>query len=111
MVEEKANLLYNNKVYIGHVGDSRVYRIRNEIIRKITTDHSYVEKLIKEGYEDFDKEYPFSCKGTDIYIKLFDILDSYISEEEVSDIRQMQLNENITRICFFSLSRFDMPAI
>ncbi len=69
------------------------------------------EKLIKEGYEDFDKEYPFSCKGTDIYIKLFDILDSYISEEEVSDIRQMQLNENITRICFFSLPRFDMPAI
>ena len=69
------------------------------------------EKLIKEGYEDFDQEYPFACKGTEIYIKLFDILDSYIKEEEVPDIRQMQLNENITRICFFSLSRFDMPVI
>lgn len=42
-------LVYGNKVYIGHVGDSRVYRVRKNIIRKITTDHSYVEKLVKEG--------------------------------------------------------------
>lgn len=42
-------LLYNNKVFIGHVGDSRVYRIRKNIIRKLTSDHSYVEKLVKEG--------------------------------------------------------------
>lgn len=42
-------LLYNNKVFIGHIGDSRVYRIRKNIIRKLTTDHSYVEKLVKEG--------------------------------------------------------------
>ena len=42
-------LIYGNKVYIGHVGDSRTYRIRKNIIRKITTDHSYVEKLVKEG--------------------------------------------------------------
>lgn len=42
-------LIYNNKVFIGHVGDSRVYRIRKNIIRKLTTDHSYVEKLVREG--------------------------------------------------------------
>ncbi|NLC87842.1 MAG: Stp1/IreP family PP2C-type Ser/Thr phosphatase [Clostridiaceae bacterium] len=42
-------LIYNNKVYIGHVGDSRVYRIRKDFIRKITHDHSYVEKLVKDG--------------------------------------------------------------
>ena len=42
-------LIYNNKAFIGHVGDSRVYRIRKNIIRKITTDHSYVEKLLREG--------------------------------------------------------------
>ena len=42
-------LIYNSKAYIGHVGDSRVYRIRNNIIKKLTTDHSYVEKLIKDG--------------------------------------------------------------
>lgn len=42
-------LIYNNNIFIGHVGDSRVYRIRKNIIRKITNDHSYVEKLVKEG--------------------------------------------------------------
>lgn len=42
-------LLYNNRVYIGHIGDSRIYRIRKQIIRKITQDHSYVEKLVKDG--------------------------------------------------------------
>lgn len=42
-------LLYNNKVFIGHVGDSRVYRVRKNLIRKLTSDHSYVEKLVKDG--------------------------------------------------------------
>ena len=44
-----ACLIYNNKVFIGHVGDSRVYRIRKNFMRKLTSDHSYVEKLVKEG--------------------------------------------------------------
>lgn len=36
-------LIYNNKAYIGHIGDSRIYRIRKTFIRKLTTDHSYVQ--------------------------------------------------------------------
>lgn len=39
-------LIVNNKIYIGHIGDSRVYRIRKNIIRKITKDHTYVQNLI-----------------------------------------------------------------
>jgi len=42
-------LIYNNRVYIGHVGDSRIYRMRKDILRKLTIDHSYVEKLVKDG--------------------------------------------------------------
>ena len=42
-------LIYNSKVYIGHVGDSRVYRIRKEFMRRITRDHSYVQTLIEDG--------------------------------------------------------------
>lgn len=42
-------LIYNNRAYIGHVGDSGIYRIRKEFIRKLTHDHSYVEKLVKDG--------------------------------------------------------------
>ena len=41
--------LYENKMYIGHIGDSRIYRIRKHIIRKLTNDHSYVETLVQDG--------------------------------------------------------------
>ncbi len=40
-------LIYNNRVFIGHIGDSRIYRIRKAIIRKLTQDHSYVQKTSK----------------------------------------------------------------
>ena len=42
-------LILGERAYIGHIGDSRIYRIRNNTIRKLTRDDSYVEKLIKEG--------------------------------------------------------------
>ena len=42
-------LIYNNKAYIGHIGDSRIYGVRKQFIRKLTQDHSYVQKLVKEG--------------------------------------------------------------
>ncbi|MBR0426957.1 MAG: Stp1/IreP family PP2C-type Ser/Thr phosphatase [Clostridia bacterium] len=42
-------LIYNNRVYIGHIGDSRIYRIRKDFIRKLTQDHSYVQKLVQDG--------------------------------------------------------------
>ena len=42
-------LIYNNKVYIAHIGDSRVYNIKENGIEQITIDHSYVQKLLKEG--------------------------------------------------------------
>ena len=34
---------------MGHVGDSRAYIIRKGEIRQLTTDHSYVEELVKNG--------------------------------------------------------------
>ena len=42
-------LIIENKLFIGHVGDSRVYLIRKNEIKRITDDHSYVQKLIKDG--------------------------------------------------------------
>ena len=42
-------LIYNNRAYIGHIGDSRIYRIRDRFFRRLTTDHSYVQTLVKDG--------------------------------------------------------------
>ena len=40
--------IYNNKIYIGHVGDSRIYLIKKDIARKITKDHIYVQQLVED---------------------------------------------------------------
>ncbi len=56
-------LIYNNKAYIGHIGDSRIYRIRKDIIRKITKDHSYVEELIKDGTITREESYTHPKKN------------------------------------------------
>lgn len=42
-------LIYDNKAFISHIGDSRIYRARKQFFRKITKDHSYVQQLIDEG--------------------------------------------------------------
>lgn len=56
-------IIYNNKVFIGHVGDSRVYRIRKQFIRKLTIDHSYVEKLVKDGTITREESYTHPKKN------------------------------------------------
>ncbi len=44
-------LVYINdaKAYVVNVGDSRVYLIRDRLIRQITEDHTYVNQLLKSG--------------------------------------------------------------
>lgn len=42
-------LIIDNRLYIGHIGDSRIYRIRRGIMQKLTEDHSYVQELVNEG--------------------------------------------------------------
>ena len=43
------SIFRNDEVSIGHVGDSRVYLIRNGGIRRLTADHSYVALQVKLG--------------------------------------------------------------
>jgi len=43
-------LFYDNKVIIAHVGDSRLYRLRNRKLESITADHSLIQELIEKGF-------------------------------------------------------------
>ena len=43
------SMFYDNKVTIGHIGDSRVYRFRDNKLEQITKDHSFVQELIDKG--------------------------------------------------------------
>lgn len=42
-------LFYDDKVAVGHIGDSRMYRFRNHKLEQLTKDHSYVQELIDKG--------------------------------------------------------------
>ncbi len=44
-----ALLRHNNQVVIAHIGDSRVYRFRDGVLEQITTDHTFVQKLVETG--------------------------------------------------------------
>lgn len=42
-------IVKDGKVYIGSIGDSRVYLVRSKKIRQLTTDQSYVQMLVDMG--------------------------------------------------------------
>lgn len=42
-------LFYGDKLCVGHVGDSRLYRFRDTILEQVTEDHSVVQELISRG--------------------------------------------------------------
>jgi PPM family protein phosphatase len=42
-------LFYDNRVAVGHVGDSRMYRLRGEVLETITRDHSLLQEQIDRG--------------------------------------------------------------
>lgn len=41
--------IYKNVAYFAHVGDSRLYRLKNSELEQMTQDHSYVESLVRNG--------------------------------------------------------------
>src|SRR6186997_1666810 len=44
-----AILAGKNSACVGHVGDSRVYALRDGVLRQVTEDHSWVEEQVRAG--------------------------------------------------------------
>jgi PPM family protein phosphatase len=44
-----ACIFYDNFVTVGHIGDSRLYRMRNDVLEQITRDHSLLQEQIDSG--------------------------------------------------------------
>ncbi|NIM14213.1 MAG: Stp1/IreP family PP2C-type Ser/Thr phosphatase [Candidatus Aminicenantes bacterium] len=55
-----AMVISDMKAYIAHVGDSRIYLIREDKIYQLTTDHTFVGKMVEEGRitEDEARDHP-----------------------------------------------------
>lgn len=53
-------VLYPESFYFAHIGDTRVYRLRDDDFEQITTDHTFVEEMMASGTlsEDEVKVHP-----------------------------------------------------
>ncbi len=43
-------LLFDNRISLAHIGDSRCYRLRDNQFEQITKDHSLIQELIDRGF-------------------------------------------------------------
>jgi serine/threonine protein phosphatase PrpC len=57
------SMFYDNKVAIGHIGDSRVYRFRDKKLEQVTKDHSFVQELVDKGLYTADEARASSKKN------------------------------------------------
>ncbi len=44
-----AAVFSNNKVCVGHIGDSRMYRLRSRVLTQLTEDHSLLQEQLNAG--------------------------------------------------------------
>lgn len=98
----------NGKMHIGHVGDSRAYKINNGKLHRITIDHSYIEELLRNGTinheeakshpkknlitralgsEELEVDYYFSdANEGDTFIFCTDGLTNMVDEDKIESI-------------------------
>ena len=105
-------LFHDNKVFVAHAGDSRMYRLRGENFMAITKDHSLLQEQIDQGMisakdarHSFNKNLVTRALGVDlqveaevnefdvlpgdIYLLCSDGLNDMIDDEEIGAVVQM----------------------
>jgi protein phosphatase len=99
-----------NEAWFGHVGDSRIYRVRGDEIEQLTEDHSLVASMVREGLltpseaethprrnvlqrsigvtEDveIDVRGPFELQEGDTFILCSDGLHGLVKEPELKEV-------------------------
>ena len=101
-----AGIFCDNRLSIAHVGDSRLYRLRNSKLERITRDHSLLQELVDRGFysheeakQSTNKNYITRALGAeitvdveiqevqvetgDIYLVCSDGLSDMVDDEEI----------------------------
>jgi len=114
-------IFHDKSIYVGHVGDSRVYRSREGVLTQITEDHSLLNDYIKmkeltpEEIENFPHKNVIvralgmkesvqvdviseEPKDRDIYLLCSDGLNGMITDDEMNEIITSS-NEDLEQAC------------
>ncbi len=102
--------------WFGHVGDSRIYRVRQGVIEQMTEDHSLVATMVREGLlttkeaethprrnvlqrsmgvaEDVevDVKGPFDVLEGDTFILCSDGLHGLVKEDEMAEVAKLAID-------------------
>lgn len=113
-------IVYNRKIYVGHIGDSRVYLLRDGQLQRMTTDHSFIEELVRNGSltrEEAEKHpskniltralgcsetiqvdvFSVDMKENDVYLMCTDGLTNTLDENEIKEI--IENNKDLEFAC------------
>lgn len=104
-----ALILHQDQAYVAHVGDSRIYRLQNDEIKQLTTDHTWVHEMVSLGQltqEEADKhayrhvitraistdgpaEADIICEplqNGDVFMLCSDGLVNHVGDEEIREV-------------------------
>src|SRR5688500_13655784 len=103
----------NGKGWLAHVGDSRIYMVRDGEIKQLTDDHSLVATMVREGLltsqeaethprrnvlqrsmgvaeeVDIDVRGPIELRAGDTFVLCSDGLHGVVKEDEIKDVATM----------------------
>ena len=124
-----ALVLRNDQAWFAHVGDSRIYRVRNGAIEQLTEDHSLVASMVREGLltskeaenhprrnvlqrsmgvseeVEIDIRGPFDLQIGDFFILCSDGLHGVVKEPELNEYAELPLNDAADRYVKLALER------
>jgi protein phosphatase len=124
-----ALVLRNDQAWFAHVGDSRIYRVRNDQIEQLTEDHSLVASMVREGLlttkeaenhprrnvlqrsmgvaeeVEIDVRGPFEIQAGDVFILCSDGLHGVVKENEIKEYASLPLDEAADRYVKLALER------
>ncbi|MCW9047189.1 MAG: Stp1/IreP family PP2C-type Ser/Thr phosphatase [Gammaproteobacteria bacterium] len=113
-------LLYDNRITVAHVGDSRLYRMRDRLLEQMTRDHTLLQELVDRGFytkkearESLNKNLVTRAVGVsttvdvdlledialtgDTYLLCSDGLTDMIGDDLIEDI-QLNYRDNLNKM-------------
>lgn len=121
----------HQRVMLGHVGDSRCYRLRDGQLTQLSTDHSLVQELVRNGTitQEEARNHPYKniitralgadeqvqvdahdlqLSRSDVFLLCSDGLTDYLTDEELQDIlleQETDLQQKARKMVDIALER------